>query len=74
MVLKGDNMRISAQQEIADHLAAMLEKSGFVRETVEVVADCLECKGEGITQRGTELAVCGTCKGQRMVVKTVNKY
>jgi len=65
---------MSAQQELTNHLAAMLEKSGFVRETVETVADCPACNGEGIERRGAELAVCGICKGQRMVVTTEKKY
>lgn len=66
-------MKISAQQELTEHLAAMLEKSEFRNATVEVASDCKACNGSGITQRGTELAVCGTCNGQRMIVLTVNK-
>lgn len=66
-------MRISAQQKLTDHLTSMLEKSGFVPETVEVACTCPACQGEGFTDNGTKLVICTVCNGQRMVVVTVNK-
>lgn len=66
-------MRLSAQQQLTDHLTAMLEKSPFWHDTEQTVQDCPECGGEGFTDNGTKLALCETCKGQRMIVQTVNK-
>ncbi len=51
----------------------MLEKSGFVRETVEVAETCTACNGEGFTAIGTKLELCPACNGQRLVVQTVPK-
>lgn len=66
-------MRISAQQQLTDHLAAMLAKSGFASETVEVATYCPACNGEGFTQDGTKLELCKTCNGQRMIVTKQEK-
>lgn len=63
-------MRQSAQQKLTEHLTAMLEKSGFVRETVEVASTCTACNGEGFTD---DLKLCTVCNGQRLVVQTVPK-
>jgi len=73
MVQKSGAMRTSAQQQLTDHLAAMLEKSGFARETVEVATDCPACNGEGFTHDGTKLALCETCNGQRLIVTKQEK-
>lgn len=66
-------MRLSAHDQLTAHLTAMLAKSGFVRETVEVACTCSACRGEGFTDNGTKLVICAVCNGQRMVVLTVNK-
>ncbi len=66
-------MRQSAQEKLTQHLTAMLEKSGFVRETVEVAETCTACNGEGFTAIGTKLELCPACNGQRLVVQTVPK-
>lgn len=66
-------MRQSAQQQLTEHLTAMLEKSGFVRETVDVASTCTACNGEGFTATGTKLELCGVCNGQRIVVQTFPK-
>lgn len=63
-------MRQSAQQQLKEHLTAMLEKSGFVRETVEQAATCTACNGEGFTG---DLKLCSVCNGQWLVVQTVPK-
>ena len=66
-------MRQSAQEKLTQHLTAMLEKSGFVRETVEVAETCTACNGDGFTIIVTKLELCQVCNGQRLVVQTVPK-
>jgi DnaJ-class molecular chaperone len=66
-------MRQSAQQQLTQHLTEMLEKSGFVRETVEQAVTCTACNGEGFTAIGTKLELCTVCNGQRLVLQTVHK-
>lgn len=61
-------MKMSAQQQLTDHLSAMLQTARLSAQTVEVATDCPACNGEGIQQDGTKLVICPACNGQRMIV------
>lgn len=66
-------MRQSAQEQLTNHLSAMLEKSRIEAVTVEVAVTCTACNGEGITGEWAALKICSACNGQRMIVETQNK-
>lgn len=61
---------MSAQDEIRKHLSDQLYRIQSEQKQEEI-RDCPECGGAGVVSNGgTLLAVCPTCKGQKFIVVT----